>query len=52
MELMMTMPEADARFLRRILMVLVAATLATGTMAAVATVQAERANVFAQSVAP
>ena len=39
MELMMTMPEADARFLRRILMVLVAATLGTGTMAAVATVQ-------------
>lgn len=38
----MTMVEADARFLRRILMVLVAATLATGAMAAVATVKAER----------
>ncbi|MDP9136890.1 MAG: hypothetical protein M3N38_01740 [Pseudomonadota bacterium] len=45
---MITQPEADARFLRRILMALVAATLATGTMAAVATVQAERANLFAQ----
>ena len=48
MEVMITQPEADARFLRRILMALVAATLATGTMAAVATVQAERANLFAQ----
>ena len=37
----MTMVEADARFLRRILMVLVAATLATGAMAALATVKAE-----------
>jgi hypothetical protein len=51
MEPMMTMPEADARFLRRILMVLVAATLATGTMAAVATVKAERANLYVQSAA-
>ena len=39
----MTMPEADAQFLRRILMALVAATLATGAMAAIATVKAERA---------
>lgn len=38
----MTMPEADAQFLRRILMALVAATIATGAMAAIATVQAER----------
>jgi hypothetical protein len=51
METMMTMPEADARFLRRILMVLVAATLATGTMAAVATVQAERANLLIEAPA-
>jgi hypothetical protein len=39
----MTMVEADARFLKRILMALVAATLATGLMAGVATVKAERA---------
>jgi hypothetical protein len=35
--------EADAPFLKRILMVLVAATLATGAMAGLATVKAERA---------
>jgi hypothetical protein len=51
MDPMMTMAEADARFLRRILMALVAATLATGTMAAVATVQAERANLMVESSA-
>ena len=38
----MTIVEADARFLKRILMALVAATIATGCMAGVATVQAER----------
>ena len=38
----MTIVEADARFLKRILMVLVAATIATGCMAGIATVQAER----------
>ena len=35
--------EADAQFLKRILMVLVAATLATGAMAGLAAVKAERA---------
>lgn len=38
----MTIVEADARFLKRILMALVAATIATGCMAGFATVQAER----------
>jgi hypothetical protein len=38
----MTIVEADARFLKRILMALVAATIATGCMAGVATVKAER----------
>jgi hypothetical protein len=37
--------EADARFLKRILMALVAATIATGCMAGLATVQAERAMI-------
>ncbi|HYM99175.1 MAG TPA: hypothetical protein VET25_05495 [Aestuariivirgaceae bacterium] len=41
----MTMVEADARFLKRILMALVAATLVTGLMAGVATVKAERAMI-------
>ena len=39
----MAMAEADAKFLKRILMVLVAGTLATGFMAGFATVKAERA---------
>jgi hypothetical protein len=39
----MTIVEADAKFLKRILMALVAATIATGCMAGLATVQAERA---------
>jgi hypothetical protein len=38
----MPIVEADARFLKRILMALVAATIATGCMAGLATVQAER----------
>jgi hypothetical protein len=37
--------EADAQFLKRILMVLVAATLATGAMAGFAAVKAERAMI-------
>jgi hypothetical protein len=41
----MTIVEADARFLKRILMALVAATLATGLMAGFATVKAERAMI-------
>lgn len=41
----MTMVEADARFLKRILMALVAATLATGLMAGFAAVKAERAMI-------
>ncbi|HEY7748324.1 MAG TPA: hypothetical protein VH933_06585 [Aestuariivirgaceae bacterium] len=45
---MITMIEADARFLKRILMALVAATLITGLMAGFATVRAERA-LIAQS---
>ena len=44
----MTMVEADARFLKRILMALVAATLATGLMAGFATVKAERAVIASE----
>jgi hypothetical protein len=44
----MIMAEADAKFLRRILMLLVAGTLATGFMAGLATVKAERAIAFEQ----
>jgi len=40
--------EADAKFLRRILMLLVAGTLATGLMAGLATVKAERAIALEQ----
>jgi preprotein translocase subunit SecG len=44
----MIMAEADAKFLKRILMLLVAGTLATGFMAGFATVKAERAIAFEQ----
>jgi hypothetical protein len=44
----MTMVEADARFLKRILMALVAATLVTGLMAGLATVKAERAMIASE----
>jgi hypothetical protein len=47
-ETSMIMAEADAKFLKRILMVLVAGTLATGLMAGLATVKAERAVVIEQ----
>ncbi len=40
----MTMVDADARFLRRILMVLVAATIVTGAVAGITTIKAELAN--------
>lgn len=40
--------EADAKFLGRILMLLVAGTLATGLMAGLATVKAERAMALEQ----
>ncbi len=42
---------ADARFLKRILMILIAATIATGAAAGVATFRAELANRVA-TVAP
>jgi hypothetical protein len=45
----MTRVEADARFLKSILMVLVAATLATGLMAGLTAVKAERAMIAAES---
>jgi hypothetical protein len=44
----MIMAEADAKFLKRILMLLVAGTLATGLMAGFATVKAERAIALEQ----
>jgi hypothetical protein len=44
------MVEADARFLKRILMALVAATLATGLMAGFATVKAERGIIAAEEI--
>jgi preprotein translocase subunit SecG len=47
-ETSMIMAEADAKFLKRILMALVAATLATGLMAGLATVKAERAAIAAE----
>jgi len=40
----MMMGEADALFLKRILMILVAATVATGAMAGITTVKAELAS--------
>jgi hypothetical protein len=46
----MIMAEADAKFLKRILMVLVAGTLATGLMAGFATVKAERTMALEQIV--
>jgi hypothetical protein len=44
----MTQVEADAQFLKRIFALLVAATLATGFMAGVATVKAERGMIAIQ----
>lgn len=49
-ETSMIMAEADAKFLKRILMVLVAGTLATGLMAGLATVKAERATIAEQLI--
>ena len=46
----MIMAEADTRFLKRILMVLVAGTLATGLMAGLATVKAERGTITEQLI--
>ncbi len=48
-ETSMTRVEADARFLKSILMVLVAATLATGLMAGLTAFKAERAMIAAES---
>jgi hypothetical protein len=49
-ETSMIMAEADTKFLKRILMVLVAGTLATGLMAGLATVKAERGTVAEQLI--
>jgi hypothetical protein len=49
-ETSMIRAEADAKFLKRIFMGLVAATLATGLMAGLATVKAERTAMVEQLI--